>query len=156
MASLAANSGATAAKKGANATNSAAAAGDVVQGVMDVSKEDQQKINQFARLNARLEDIKDELTSKNNELKNYEDAINEAEVKVLEDQGDKLHLQVGDIMVNLNSEQMQAWLEDKMKAIKEALTDLESRKETIAEEMSKLKAHLYARFGDNIHLESGP
>lgn len=153
MASIAASSSAAATKKGG--TNSTAG-GDVVQGVMDVSKEDQQKINQFARLNARLEDIKDEITSKNNELKNYEDAISEAEVKVLEDQGDRLHLQVGDIMVNLDPDQMQSWLEDKMKATGEALKDLESRKETITEEMSKLKAHLYARFGDNIHLESGP
>lgn len=126
------------------------------QGVMNVSKEDQQKINQFARLNARLEDVKEDTASKTNELKNYEDALAEAEMKVLEDEGDRLHLQVGDIMVNLEPEATQKWLEDKMAALKENVAELNTRKEKIVEEMAELKAHLYARFGNNIHLESGP
>lgn len=130
--------------------------GDAVQGVMNVTKEDQQKINQFARLNARLEDVKEEISSKTNELKNYEDALGEAEIKVLEDEGDKLHLQVGDIMVNLDPEATQKWLEDRMELLKTSVVELEKKKETIVEEMSELKAHLYARFGNNIHLESGP
>lgn len=125
-----------------------------IQGVMNVSKEDQTKINRFARLNARLEDVKDEITSKTNELKNYEDAVSEAELKVLEDQGDKLHLQVGDILINLDPEKTQQWLEDKMDALKKSVRELEEKREKIVEEMSELKTHLYARFGSNIHLES--
>lgn len=140
----------------AQTASSSAAGGDAVQGVMNVSEEDQQKINRFARLNARLEDIKDEMTNKSNELKNYEDALSEAEVKVLEDMGDKLHLQVGDIMINLDPEKTQQWLEEKMDALKESVSELKSRREKIVEEMSQLKTHLYARFGNNIHLESGP
>lgn len=130
--------------------------GNFVQGVMNVTKEDQQKINQFARLNARLEDVKDDITTKTNELKNYEDARGEAEIKVLEDEGDKLHLQVGDIMVNLRPEKTEKWLEDKMEMLKTSVLELEKKKEDIVEEMSQLKSHLYARFGKNIHLESGP
>lgn len=126
-----------------------------VQGVMNVTKEDQEKINQFARLNARLEYVKDDISSKNNELKNFEDALGEAEIKVLEDEGDKLHLQVGDIMVNLKPESTQKWLEDKMELLKTSLVELEKKKKSIVEEMNQLKSHLYARFGRNIHLESG-
>lgn len=139
-------------------TAAASSAGDssAVQGVMNVTKEDQQKINLFASLNARLEDVKDELSSKSNELKNYEDALGEAEIKMLEDEGDKLHLQVGDIMVNLDPEKTQKWLEDKMEGLKKSIAELEKKKEKIVEEMTQLKAHLYARFGNNIHLESGP
>lgn len=129
---------------------------NAIQGVMNVSKEDQQKINQFARLNARLEDIKDETASKSNELKNYRDALTEAQIKVLEDEGDKLHLQVGDIMVNLDPDKTEQWLEDKMETLKTNLAELETKRANIVEEMSQLKAHLYARFGNNIHLESGP
>lgn len=132
-------------------------AGDnAAQGVMNVSREDQQKINRFARLNARLEDAKDDIASKTNELSNYNDALNEAELKVLEDLGDRLHLQVGDIMVNLEPEPIQKWLEDKMNSLKKSLAELETKKDKIVDEMSELKAHLYARFGNNIHLESGP
>lgn len=130
--------------------------GNFVQGVMNVTKEDQQKINQFARLNARLEDVKDDITSKTNELKNYEDALGEAEIKVLEDEGHRLHLQAGDIMVNLPHEQTQKWLEDKMELLKTSLVELQKKKSAIVEEMTQLKSHLYARFGKNIHLESGP
>lgn len=127
---------------------------NVVQGVMNVTKEDQAKINRFARLNARLEDVKEEISSKTNELKNYEDAVSEAEMKVLEDEGDKLHLQVGDILVNLDPEKTQKWLEDKMEALKKSVGELEEKKANIVEEMGGLKTHLYARFGNNIHLES--
>lgn len=133
-----------------------ASSGDNLQGVMNVSKEDQQKINQFARLNARLEDIKEDSSNKTNELKNFEDALSEMEMKVLEDEGDRLHLQVGDIMANLDPDTTQKWLEEKIEALKRSLADLDTRREKIVEEMSELKAHLYARFGNNIHLESGP
>lgn len=135
---------------------SSAGDADAIQGVMNVTKEDQQKINLFARLNARLEDVKDGITSKSNELKNYEDALAEAEIKVLEDEGDRLHLQVGDLMVNQTPEDTQKWLEEKMEALKTSVEELNSKKEKITEEMTSLKSHLYARFGNNIYLESGP
>lgn len=127
-----------------------------IQGVMNVTKEDQDKINRFAKLNARIEDIKDEVSTKTNELESYKDALAEIEMKELEDAADKLHLQVGDLMVNLTPDKLREYLESKMTGINASLTEAESKKESIAEEMSQLKAHLYARFGNNIHLESGP
>lgn len=138
----------------ADTAGSSTSGDNSVQGVMNVTKEDQAKINRFARLNARLEDVKEEISTKTNELKNYEDAVSEAEMKVLEDEGDKLHLQVGDILVNLDPEKTQKWLEDRMEALKESVGELEEKKANIVEEMGGLKTHLYARFGNNIHLES--
>lgn len=125
-----------------------------LQGVMDVTREDQAKINRFARLNARNEDLKDDIQTKTNELKNYEDAMSEFEMKELEDEADKLHIQVGDILVNLESSQTQSWLTQRMEELKKSVEELEKKKEDLREEMAELKAHLYARFGDNIHLES--
>lgn len=133
----------------------AAAGGDGPQGMTNVRKEDQEKINRFAKLNARIEDLKDEITNKTSELKNYEDAVSEAELKVLEDEGDKLHLSVGDILANLSPEKTQEWLEGEMELLKKNVSDLQERKATIESEMTELKAYLYATFGDNIHLESG-
>lgn len=127
-----------------------------IQGVMNVTKEDQQKINLFAKLNARHEDLKEEITLKTNELKNFEDAISEAEMKILEDEGNRLHIQAGDIMVNLEPEETQKWLEDKVETIKADLEDFQRRKGEIFSQMTELKAYLYAKFGNNIHLESGP
>lgn len=127
-----------------------------IQGVMNVTKEDQQKINEFAKLNAMHEDLKEEIACKTNELKNYEDAISEAEMKILEDEGDRLHILVGDIMVNLEPDDTQKWLETKVELIKSSLEDKQRRKEEISAQMTELKAHLYAKFANNIHLESGP
>lgn len=134
---------------------SAGSGGDGPQGMTNVRKEDQEKINRFAKLNARIEDLKEEIHSKISELKNYEDAVEEAEVKVLEDEGDKLHLQVGDIMANLSPEKIQDWLQEEMDLLKKNVSEMQDRKAKIESEMKELKAYLYATFGDNIHLESG-
>lgn len=127
-----------------------------IQGVMNVTKEDQQRINKFARLNARHEDIVDEIATKTNELRNYDDAQEEATLQLMsDDAGAKLHIQVGDILVQLDQDQVEKWLEEKSNELKQSLGELEKRKEEISKEMTELKALLYARFGDNIHLESG-
>lgn len=126
-----------------------------VQGVMNVTKEDQQRINKFARLNARYEDVVDEISSKTNELRNFEDATEEASLQSMMDGEHKLHILVGDILVNLEQDKIESWLEEKSSDLKSKLAELEKRKEEISGEMSELKALLYARFGDNIHLESG-
>ncbi|KAJ9589130.1 hypothetical protein L9F63_017589, partial [Diploptera punctata] len=42
-----------------------------------ITYEDQQKINKFARHNAQLDDLKEELKTKQNELKSYEDTCDE-------------------------------------------------------------------------------
>ncbi|KAK6178350.1 hypothetical protein SNE40_013147 [Patella caerulea] len=44
---------------------------------VQVTFEDQQKINRFARNNARLQDIKEELVAKKKEVQNLEDAVDE-------------------------------------------------------------------------------
>ena len=50
---------------------------------------DQQKINKFARLNNRLEDLKEDLKSKKNELQTLEDAG--TDLMMLEDDDEKVH-----------------------------------------------------------------
>lgn len=127
-----------------------------VQGVMNVTKEDQQMINRFARLKARHEDIKDEIQAKASNLKNIDDAIQDAEMKVLEDEADNLHLQVGDIMVNLSPEKIQDWLNEKSEEIKTKIEELTKTRDELMAEMQDLKVNLYAKFGNNIHLESTP
>ena len=47
--------------------------------------EDQQKINQFARLNNRLEELKDDIKSKRNEIQTLKDAKEEIELLLLDD-----------------------------------------------------------------------
>lgn len=61
-----------------------------------ISYEDQQKINKFARLNAKVDDLKDELKIKQNDMKNLEEAVEELS---LADESDKIPYLVGEVFI---------------------------------------------------------
>lgn len=61
-----------------------------------ISYEDQQKINKFARLNAKVDDFKDELKVKQNDVKNLEDAVEELS---LTDDSEKIPYLVGEVFI---------------------------------------------------------
>ncbi|CAB0032821.1 unnamed protein product [Trichogramma brassicae] len=69
-----------------------------------ISFEDQQKINRFARLNAKLEDYKDELRLAQNDLQNINDAVSEIE---LFDDDVQIPYHLGEVFVHENLDQTQ-------------------------------------------------
>ncbi|XP_069359281.1 probable prefoldin subunit 4 [Maniola hyperantus] len=116
-----------------------------------ISFEDQQKINKFARLNAKVDDLKDELKVKQNDMKNLEEAVEELS---LADDSEKIPYLVGEVFLCQN-------LEDTLKSLQESRTkkldeisDLEAKCEELKAQMSELKAHLYGKFGSHINLEN--
>jgi len=116
-----------------------------------ITYEDQQKINKFARCNARLEDLKDEIKGKENELQNLQDA--EDEMMIALDTDEKVPFMVGEVFIMKTQDMAN-------EAIAEHRKNLESEKEShmarISELqgiMTQLKADLYAKFGNNINLE---
>lgn len=64
-----------------------------------ISYEDQQKINKFARLNAKVDDLKDELKVKQNDMKNLEEAVEELS---LADDAEKIPYLVGEVFMSLS------------------------------------------------------
>merc|ERR1712223_667173 len=100
--------------------------------------EDQQKINQFARLNNRLEEFKDDMKSKKTEIQTLEDAG--TDMMMLEDDDEKIPYQIGEVFVAMTQDEVQETLE-------EEVTKLEGKAEEIKAQMSNLKTHLYAKFG---------
>ncbi|XP_053606162.1 probable prefoldin subunit 4 [Plodia interpunctella] len=116
-----------------------------------ISFEDQQKINKFARLNAKVDDFKDELKVKQNDMKNLEEAVDELEL--VDDDCVKIPYLVGEVFICQS-------LEDTMKSLEEAkskkkieISELEGKCEELKSQMSELKAHLYGKFGSHINLE---
>merc|ERR1712062_624829 len=101
-----------------------------------VTYEDQQKINNFARTNTRLLDLKEELSAKEKALQNLTDA--EDELLMAEGDSDTVPYQIGEVLVEMCLEEAQSELEK-----------AEGYKET----MSQLKTALYAKFGNNINLD---
>lgn len=122
-----------------------------------VTFEDQQKINRFARLNARMEEIKDELKGKKVVIQNMDDALSDITAAELEadDDSEGVRIMEGEVFVAFDFSNATEWIEAKKKKVESEAETLNSSIETIKEEMNELKTALYARFGkDNINLES--
>ena len=117
-----------------------------------ISLEDQQKINKFARLNSRLEDLKDELKSKKAEIQTLEDAS--TDLMMLDDDDEKVPYQVGEVFVHLTQDECQQKIEESKDNLADAVKSVNSKAEVIREEMSGLKSQLYAKFGSAINLEA--
>ncbi|KYO42075.1 PREDICTED: prefoldin subunit 4 [Crocodylus porosus] len=130
------------------ATMKKAAAEDV-----NVTFEDQQKINKFARNTSRITELKEEIEVKKKQLHNLEDACDDT---MMLDDDDSLLIpyQIGDVFISHSQEETQEMLEEAKKNLQEEIEALESRVESIQRILCDLKVQLYAKFGNNINLEA--
>uniref|UniRef100_G3MMY5 Prefoldin subunit 4 n=1 Tax=Amblyomma maculatum TaxID=34609 RepID=G3MMY5_AMBMU len=120
------------------------------EGDVQVTAKDQEMINNFARQNARLEDATEEMKQLEKELRNLEDAADE--ILMIEDDV-PIPYQLGEVFVNLDSEEAQQMLEREKAQNKERTAVLEEETRTIKGIMAELKSQLYNKFGNNINLE---
>ncbi|XP_041375571.1 prefoldin subunit 4-like [Gigantopelta aegis] len=116
-----------------------------------VTYEDQQKINKFARHNARLNDIREELVAKKKELQNLDDASDEL---VLLDDDLPVPYQIGEFFISTTTDEANKMVEAAKEATQEEIKELEERAESHKTVLSDLKIQLYAKFGNNINLEA--
>ena len=117
-----------------------------------ISLEDQQKINKFARLNSRLEDLKEELKAKKGEIETLEDAS--TDLMMFEDDDEKVPYQVGEVFVYLTQDEAQQKIESSKESLGESVKTVENKAQSVKDEMAGLKAQLYAKFGSAINLEA--
>lgn len=115
-----------------------------------ITYDDQQKINRFARQNAKMEDYKEELKFKQNELKNLEDACDEL---TLMDDDVKISYYIGEVFIYQDIEKTQNCLENAKEKKKKEIANLENKCAELKVTMSELKLQLYAKFGSHINLE---
>ncbi|KAF9803051.1 hypothetical protein SFRURICE_012296 [Spodoptera frugiperda] len=116
-----------------------------------ISFEDQQKINKFARLNAKVDDFKDELKVKQNDMKNLEEAVEELS---LADDADKIPYLIGEVFICQGLEDTLKSLEDAKTRKVNEISELEAKCDELKSQMAELKAHLYGKFGSHINLEN--
>jgi len=116
-----------------------------------VLREDQGKINKFARLNANLQDLQDEIKNKENEMKNLDDASDE--LLMVDDEDELIPFQVADVFFHTSLEDTKIKLETAKDELTKEMEELNARGSRCKEEMALLKRALYAKFGDNINLE---
>lgn len=118
---------------------------------VEVSFEDQQKINKFARQNMRLQELQDELTSRKKELQNLEDASDE--LLMADEDNDLIPYMIGEVYVNQSVEETQNMIEAAKSTAQQDIEEIEKKSESIRTVLQDLKLQLYARFGTNINLE---
>ncbi|XP_051915548.1 prefoldin subunit 4 [Hippocampus zosterae] len=119
---------------------------------VNVTFEDQQKINKFARSTNRMTELKKEIESKKKSLQNLQDASDD--LMMFDDDSLLIPYQIGDVFISHTQEETQEMLEDAKEALKQEVKGLDERVSAIQQLLSDLKVQLYAKFGNNINLEA--
>ncbi|EEQ98042.1 prefoldin subunit, putative [Perkinsus marinus ATCC 50983] len=123
---------------------SATATGDI-----DVTMDDQLRINKFSRLNQTYEELEGEVLQMKEKLKLCESAVEEIEL-CMDDDG--LMLSVGECYVPVDEDEALENVENKKEELTSEMDRLTQKSDAIHEEMRELKRVLYAKFGDTINL----
>lgn len=119
---------------------------------VNVTFEDQQKINKFARNNNRLIEFREEIELKKKQLQNLEDASDD--IMMLDEDAVLVPYQIGEVFISHSQDETQEMLEAAKQSLQEEIQALQSRVEAIQQMLSDLKVQLYAKFGNNINLEA--
>uniref|UniRef100_A0A4W3JK10 Prefoldin subunit 4 n=1 Tax=Callorhinchus milii TaxID=7868 RepID=A0A4W3JK10_CALMI len=119
---------------------------------VNVTFEDQQKINKFARNNNRLIELKEEIEVKKKQLQNLEDASDD--ILMLDEDSLLVPYQIGEVFISHSQDETQEMLEAAKQCLQDEIQSLQSRVEAIQQVLSDLKVQLYAKFGNNINLEA--
>ncbi|XP_038659032.1 prefoldin subunit 4 [Scyliorhinus canicula] len=119
---------------------------------VNVTFEDQQKINKFARNNNRLIELKEEIELKKKQLQNLEDASDD--IMMLDEDAVLVPYQIGEVFISHSQDETQEMLEAAKQSLQDEIQVLQTRVEAIQQVLSDLKVQLYAKFGNNINLEA--
>ncbi|KAL7398446.1 hypothetical protein ABVT39_010218 [Epinephelus coioides] len=119
---------------------------------VNVTFEDQQKINKFARNTSRMTELKNEIEAKKKSLQNLQDAGDD--LMMLDDDTLLIPYQIGDVFVSHTQDETQEMLEAAKETLEQEVKGLEERVSAIQQVLSDLKVQLYAKFGNNINLEA--
>ncbi|KAK9378433.1 Prefoldin subunit-domain-containing protein [Kockiozyma suomiensis] len=117
---------------------------------VQVSWEDQTRINTFSKLNSRLSNLEDEQKILADEKEYLEDVSTEIE---LIDEDELVQYKVGDTFYWIKQSEVVERLEKDSEKTEESLILLDDKVQSIKDEMEELKTALYARFGNAINLE---
>ncbi|KAG4101564.1 Prefoldin, subunit 4 [Neocallimastix lanati (nom. inval.)] len=122
---------------------------------VEVNWEDQQNINLFSTLNIKLENYEAEFEKVKKEKEYMDDLQQEIEQLELlsEDENEKVKFLIGDAFVEITIPECQELIEEKLAIFEKQLDDYQTKIDDANEQMAKLKAILYGKFGKSINLE---
>jgi prefoldin subunit 4 len=116
-----------------------------------VTWEDQQRINEFSRLNLRLQGVEEQLSTGRSTAANLEDAAGDIET-LLDD--DACKVRIGEVFWDVSNDEAEEFVKEKKKAQADKTAELQEQRTQIVKQMDVLKAMLYNKFGKQINLEN--
>lgn len=116
----------------------------------EVCLADQEKINEFSRLNLQLTSLYSRLDQLEDKKESIEDALSELE---LTDETQIIPYLLGNCYVDISCSRVIEMLHEQEELLTQQITVLNSGKLEIETKMSHLKSTLYAKFGTTINLE---
>ena len=118
-----------------------------------IERADQEKINQFSRLNMKFQDLEEQIKKLKEDIDNLTDA-NDMIFEVEDDDGPgALKLFLGEAFVTVDSDAATNYVEKVNEEKQEELDKKQEEKEEVEGLMKDLKSYLYARFGNSINLD---
>ncbi|MEW5317623.1 MAG: hypothetical protein WDW38_008906 [Sanguina aurantia] len=116
---------------------------------IEVLWDDQQHINSFNKLNARMHEIEAMIRVKKAVLTDYEDASNEL---MLSDE-ETVRYAVGECLIHMDKGEAEEKLNAESQGVEAEVRGFQSQVVDIKEQLNQLKAQLYGKFGKSINLE---
>ncbi|GAA5821299.1 hypothetical protein JCM3770_004578 [Rhodotorula araucariae] len=117
-----------------------------------VTREDQERINAFSRLNSRTDEIVDVLDGLTKQKEDLEEVETEME---LVDEDEQVMYKLDTTFVHLPASEALEHLQAQLDKIRAEVDALETEKAQCEDQMDALKKELYAKFGSAINLERG-
>ena len=115
---------------------------------------DQQNINKFARNNAKLTELKEEMEGKRKELTALSDAREALDELAILSDVSAAPVLVGETFLIEPTESIFSSLDSRKTKIEKEMEDIQQRIQTIQGLLSDLKVSLYGKFGKSINLEN--
>lgn len=116
---------------------------------IEITFEDQKKINDFSRINRRKNQNVFKIKQLEEEKNKLEDCLEELELSM----EDHVDFNFAECFINLNTEEATELVEEKLTKIKSQISDYVTIKKGQMKELDQLKAMLYGKFGKSIQLE---
>jgi len=112
---------------------------------VEISCEDQDLICTFSSLNYKSVELEDEIKILKEEMQKLNDSEEECLIAI---NSDDVKLQIAESIVEASPEEIEEHIDKRKKETQNKLTDLKYELGKIQDEMTKLKAILYAKFGN--------
>ncbi|CEG81277.1 hypothetical protein RMATCC62417_15499 [Rhizopus microsporus] len=119
-------------------------------GDVEVTWIDQERINEFSKYNAKIDDLEEEYEKLKKEKEYLDDVAMELE---LADEDEPVRYKIGDAFVHISVSEATEKIEKDSERLDLLIEETKQNIDNIQEKMDELKKSLYAKFGNAINLE---